>query len=197
MGWVDQGGDQWCILRTNGQRTLRLAASLSEAGIEAWTPEETQWQAKTRRKLAAERKVAILPTFVFARASHLNRLYAILRDPASRHPAFSIMRHAGQIPVVDETMIAGLRDAEVSATRLAEARRRSIAGQVQRDAKDRLRRELPVGHAVAMPGPFTGFTGLVTGGSRKEACVVLPGGFRMKIDTWLVAEDVARVPELA
>lgn len=194
---MSKRGNDWCILRTAGQRTLALATSLTEAGIEAWTPGQIHLIAKTRRKPAQERHVAILPTFVFARAARLADLYQILRNPASRHPAFSIMHHAGDVPFIGEATIAGLRDAEAAAARVTEARRRAVAGQAQRHAKDALRRVLPIGQQVDMPGAFAGFTGLVVGGSRKEACVVLPGGFRMKIDTWLVAEDVARVPELA
>lgn len=197
MGRADQAGDRWCILRTNGQRTLLLAKSLNEAALEAWTPEQTQWRAKTRRKPAMERQAPIFPTFVFVRERHVGALLYALRQPVNPHPAFSIMRGPHGFAMVDDALLSGLRDAEAAATRSADARRRAIAGAAARTAKDGLRHALPIGVEVAVPGPFAGFTGLVMSSTRREARLILPGGFRLKIDTWLMAEDVAEAFENA
>ena len=195
---IGRGEDGWCILRTGGQRTVALARSLSEAGFEAWTPIQIRFREKTRRKPAEERAMPILPTFVFARARHLVDLNRLTRADIHPHPQFSIFRYQGVPPIISDQRISGLREAEAAAIKVADARRRSDAGKALKDAKDQLRRALPKGKSIDMPtGPFAGFTGVVESSTRKEAWVILPGGFRLKIDTWLVAQDVTKEPQLA
>ena len=195
---IGRSEDGWCILRTGGPRTVPLAKSLADAGFEAWTPIQVQFREKTRRKPAEERAMPILPTFVFARAKHLSELNRLTRSDVHWHPAFSVFRYQGVPPIISDERIGGLREAEAAALKIADARRRSDAGKALKDAKDQLRRALPKGKSIDMPtGPFAGFTGVVESSTRKEAWVVLPGGFRLKIDTWLVAQDVAKEPQLA
>lgn len=123
----------WCILRTGGPRTLRLAESLVKAGVEAWTP-----RCKFRRPVPGAKPAAdgrrptqdldapILPTFVFARAPHVVAVEQLERDQAnphvaSAHPPFSILRYRGAVPFVADREVAGLQDAEreAAATRQA------------------------------------------------------------------------------
>lgn len=111
----------WCILRTAGPRTLRLAETLGDAGIVAWTPRR-----KFRRPVPGakprldgvrpmqELDAPILPTFVFARAGDQAELETLERDQAnphvaSAHPPFSILRHRGAVPLIGDRQIAGLR----------------------------------------------------------------------------------------
>jgi hypothetical protein len=37
---VENEGQEWCILRTSGPKTLPLARALAEAGLAIWTPVE-------------------------------------------------------------------------------------------------------------------------------------------------------------
>lgn len=103
----------WVILRTAGPRTIGLAASLSAASIEAWTPVETVKRRRPGgRSGKIERPAPITPTIVFARASSLGDLLRITRAPTSPHPRFSLFRHDGRFPVVADREIERLRQAE-------------------------------------------------------------------------------------
>ena len=65
---ISEPGDLWCILRTSPGRTIALAASLNEAGIKAWTPQQTITRKRPRSSSTVERQLALAPTFVFAEA---------------------------------------------------------------------------------------------------------------------------------
>ena len=130
-------GAGWCILRTGGPRTLRLAESLGKAGIEAWTPRRTYKRpvpgAKPRLdgvRPMQELDTPILPTFVFVRAVHVGQVEAIERDQAnphiaSRHPPFSLWRYHGAVPFIADREIIGLQEEE---------RREAAKIQAMRDA---------------------------------------------------------------
>lgn len=53
-----------------------------------------------------------LSTFVFARADGEPDLIPILALPVSPHPAFSIFRYAGGVPLIREGQVDSLRRAE-------------------------------------------------------------------------------------
>ena len=126
---------RWCILRTGGPRTIALAHSLTEAGIDAWTPKRTYKRVKPGkvrddqgRRITVEMDAPILPTFVFAREIHLSLLARLANDPASAHPAFSVFRYGGRYPLVSDAEVIGLQEAEAEALE---------AIQAQRDAETR------------------------------------------------------------
>jgi hypothetical protein len=182
---------KWCILRTSPGRTLALARSLSGAGIEAWTPQQTLTRRRPRSHITFEIEVPIAPTFVFAREHSVAALLRIQSSPRQVHPAFSVFQHCGRIPLVSDKSIDGLREEELAMQE--QVRLRLEAAERARLLGDRLskRRVVPSGTKVAIAsGCFAGMTGVVEGGNRKEACVNLGGNWLIKIETWRFAEDI-------
>jgi hypothetical protein len=110
---------RWCILRTSGGRTLALARSLSDAGLDVWTPVQslTKRRGRTRERVAYD--APIMPTFVFARAQHLADLERIRELPAGTHPGFSIFRYLGRIPLISDLEVAGACSVEDRSRRAA------------------------------------------------------------------------------
>lgn len=176
MGTRARASD-WCILRTSGPRTLGLAASLASAGFEVWTPRRVERRRLPRgRKGHKEVEAAIMPTFVFARASQLTELQAIRADPSNPHPAFSLFKHLGRIPLIAEREVAALR-AEEEKARLAVLKRQ--------------RHTFAPGTRVHVPeGSFAGLSGdVVDGGNGKFALVCFGGSFQVQIATFLLRTD--------
>lgn len=91
----DVEAGSWCVLRTSGPSTLRLAASLQAAGLTAWTPTEHIRRRVPRKKEVEHRIVSAAPTYVFVRAHEIDDLRRIERADITPHPRFSIFRHIG------------------------------------------------------------------------------------------------------
>ena len=201
----------WCILSTSSGRTLPLARSLSEAGLEVWTPTRTirrpapgqrrRLHMGQRRKMI-EVDVAILPGFVFARATHLDDLAGLSHDPASRHPAFTVFQIGGRVPMVSDASVAGLREEEARAAAFAqslrdadtreEARRRRAefmrTEKARRAALRRERREFSIGQMVQieeMPS-MAGMIGRVASSNGTSAMIDFGGPFAVKVEAWRV-----------
>lgn len=198
---------RWCILTTSGGRTLAVARSLNAAGFEAWTPVATLQREKPGRYNGPRRKIEIdapiLPTFVFARATHLLDLLVITKDPASRHPPFSVMHHGQRVPLVAEMDILGMRQAEQEAL--------VLIGQLREAASEKERRDLRVAalkneHArrkalrtqyreftkgqivqVSDAPALVGMTGVIQSSDGRSALVAFGGSLFMKIETWQIA----------
>ena len=81
----------WLVLRTSGRATLRLASSLTREGIDAWSPSMVTARRRPRGRGTLKRTVPILPSFVFARAQHLEQLHGLIERPCG-HVRFSIFR---------------------------------------------------------------------------------------------------------
>jgi len=197
----------WCILRTNGGRTLALAASLNEAGIEAWTPiairNRLVRRGRTMRKAEVSRP--ILPTFVFARAAHVDELRALTGSLTNPHPRFSIFHDRGIIPLVGEASIAALREAEAVAlaeiqeerdaeTRAAKRQERAAllrTAQAQRKALRAVRRDFEQGASVTVTGmpALAGLSGRIVQSDGGSAVVFFGGSLTMRIEAWQLAAD--------
>ncbi len=171
----------WCILRTNGRRTLRLVGSLVAAGIEAWAPREVKRVKPPRGKRLirpggfVEREAAIMPGFVFAREQHLPELRFIERLPVSPHPDFSVFHPGGRAPIVADSEIAALRQAE-------ERARRAI----------RMTRHYAVSVGLKVrptEGAFAGLNGVVETSDGKFSLVLFDGKMRVKIASWLLLSN--------
>jgi len=169
-------GNDWCILRTSAGRTLQLVASLRGAGLDAWSPMVVKVTRKPRgSKGRVERECPLMPTFVFARAGCLPDLAAILALPMNPHPAFSIFRYYGRIPLVGDREIAPARAEE-------ERSRKSVLKKTHRHA-------FPVGEKVRVTeGVAAGMSGVVESGDGSFALVAF-GSFQMKIATFLLGTD--------
>lgn len=166
---------KWCILRMAGSRTLGLAKSLNEAGIEAWTPARVQTIKRPRSTLTVSRDMPIAPTFVFAKAEHVRELLALASSPVSRHPQFSVFRHGGRIPLVSGAGLAGLKSEE------------DRAKIKSRRAK---RRALVMGQRVRInDGAYAGLNGIVEKAKGRWVVVAFDGAVEMTVDSWLLATD--------
>lgn len=166
---------KWCILRMAGSRTLGLAKSLNDAGIEAWTPSKVQTIKRPRSTLTVKRDMPIAPTFVFARAEHVRDLLAIAASPMSSHPQFSVFRHGGRIPLISDAGLAGLRGEE------------DRAKIKSRRAK---RRALVMGQRVRISeGAYAGLSGVVEKSKGRWVVVAFDGAVEMTVDSWLLAAD--------
>lgn len=100
----------WLILRCSSGNTLKLAASLYEAGYEAWTPTET---IQTRGPNRSRRKEAqpAARGYVFAASRHLTELLQETRHETSNHPTFWFLRQMGKIRFLADKQLDPLRQA--------------------------------------------------------------------------------------
>jgi hypothetical protein len=213
----------WCILRTSGGRTLPLANSLAQSGFEVWTPKRVTkrpapGQARRlvmgRRRKMIEIETAILPGFVFARAHQLDDL-ARIADAAEigPYPDFSIFKFGGRAPIVGDSSVQGLRDAETDARavlrseRDAETRdetRQNRAHQLRtlRARARAMKRECKTfdpGQDVViadMPS-MAGMTGKVVSEKSGAFMIDFGGALPMKVEAWrvipVVVDDVRAV----
>lgn len=214
---IDSSSDSkpWCILRTSGPQTLKLAEYLQRAGFDAWTPIK---RFRRYRKLmdggrapSGEATAPILPTFVFVRAAHLPALADMRVDPTSQHPGFSIFQVAGKIPRLKNAQIAGMRaaqeaadaefaaviDAEVREERRAERAAMMKTERAKRKALRQVEREFPEGTGVQvmdMPA-MAGMVGIVEASAGRSALVSFGGSLVMEIEAWqLTPYDVIAEP---
>lgn len=157
---------RWCILRTAGGRTLKLAKSLVDAGFEAWSPTLLIGPDKC--------PAPIVPTYVFANAGHLWTLVEISEDPSQPHGGFSVFRHRDRFPVI--------RDEELEPLRYEE--RKGVP-------PDQRRQFLPGELVRVTCGPGTGKQGVVEYAKGKFAVVDFGGSMRTKIAAFILQPIVA------
>ena len=181
----------WIILRTSGRFTLRLAETLSEDGIEAWTPVETRNIRIPRANVRRTVQLPIMPSYVFARAHNLIDLIQLsaLRPiprrlscrPGDRteewrpfHADFSIMHYHDRIPVISDHHLQSLRTIE--------------AKRAPRKKAD----PLPPGLSVRVKqegGSFAGMRGKVERSDEGTTLVCFDNRLTVKISTSLLFAD--------
>lgn len=142
---------RWCILRTGPARTLRLAASLQEAGYEAWAPVERSQRRFPRGSASRTIHAALTPTYVFVRERHLDAMRRIERMEVSSHPSFSIFRYFGATVFVPHHGLHALREMEQDSYRSTLPNTGKPAGQ-----KPRGQAYTPGQVIVADKGPLAG-----------------------------------------
>lgn len=205
---------RWIILRTSGGQTLPLMRSLCEAGLDVWSPAKPirrTVRAKTPTGTRTiDTEVPILPTFVFANVDEVAKLAELAALEISPHPAFSIFRYGGRIPIVGDAEVTGLREEEakmvavlqairdaetyaaaeairIAAIKSEAARRRATRESevAQRAALRSQRRTFNSGTAVEvaeMPA-LTSLTGVVESSDGAHAWVRF-GSHSWKIESW-------------
>ena len=184
---TEEQGETWCILRTAPSRTLRLAASLDEAGFRVWTPVECKTYRAPRSTAMIERTNPIMPTFVFADADRLGELLMLSKAFVMEHPDFSVFRFQGRAPIIRDASLATLRQVEQRAAAAADRRRRS---KVKRPA-------FRQGEDVRVPGgPFQGMSGRVEQ-QRGKFVVVCFDRMTITVDAWQVVPDSASNAHIA
>lgn len=170
----------WCVLRTSGRHTLRLAKSLSDAGLKVWTPIEERMIRIPRANVRRPIVLPIMPSYVFARACHIVDLIQIIESKKrmeSDHPDFSLFRLADRIPIIADELLNGLRTIE----------KRRIPRK--KSAK------LPVGLQVKVGeagGSFAGMQGRVERSGEDYTMVCFDNRLTVKISTYLLTENDIR-----
>lgn len=162
----------WCILRTSGRFTLRLAESLAADGIEAWTPTVTRRVTVPRMNAKRDVVLPLLPGFVFARSRHLWSLVDRSEDPR-QSIGFSVFRHLERYPVIRDRQLDPLRNEE----------RRSVPKdrmQVYSEGEEVL--VLPIADGAA--SVFGGMSGSVLRSNEKKTLVLMGGSRRVEFFTF-------------
>lgn len=172
---------EWCILRTSGRKTLALADELMRQSIEAWTPRETRKRRLPRSRAVEKQVVPIMPTFVFAPTKHIMRLAMESNNYKSQLPSFSIQLYNGKYPLVADSELRALRDAE----------RRSVPLEDVCSYKE--------GDIVKMTeGSFAGLSGIVQTSDGKNTLIAFPNSkLAIKISTLLLRQEYARDGQIA
>jgi hypothetical protein len=170
----------WCILRTSGRHTIRLAGTLNAAGIEAWSPVEPKMIRVPRKNVRRQIIVPMMASYVFAKADRMVDLLR-LADTEERarhgvgwaHPEFRVMmRQDGPITIEDGQFVA---------LRQIEGRRaRSKRADMVFNEGVRVR----VGSGIA-----GGLVGSVTRSNRKSTAICIGPNFIMTFSTSILSLD--------
>jgi len=184
----------WCILRTKPSATLRLASSLAEDGIKAWTPAEVRRNRRPRQNAKDPEPCPIMPTFVFADARRLIDLLNLADMPVKprrgknchepAHDDFSVFHNYDRIPLVAEAALIPLREEE----RGADDRYQRSLARAMAKAKGE---PYDDGDEIRLPnGPFAGLSGQVVESNGKSTLICF-GRTRVKISTFILRADMA------
>jgi transcription antitermination factor NusG len=171
--------DTWCILRCRGAATLRLAESLTDDGLEAWSPRETRKIRIPRMNVRRDVVLPLLPSYVFAKASQLVELLQLSAMPIkprrgaqseASHADFSVMHCFGKLPLVADTDLNGLRSLEAKLT-----------------PRKKAEHSFPEGAEVKVEsGSFGGMVGCVKRSDRGQTLVCFNEKYTVKISTSLL-----------
>jgi hypothetical protein len=179
--------DGWVILRTAGKSTLAVAEHLSDGGFGVWAPRRTVTRRSPRRKTTREITVPILPSFVFADATHLHALLILSEAPSKSCPDFSVFRSNREIPVISGCELAPLRFIE-KAEADRQKKRRQMSGRTT---------PFPTGEVIRIhQGSFAGLSGVIESDDGRFAEVSF-GTFKVKISTFLLRDDMAQHADIA
>lgn len=114
--------DRWLILRTRSRDTLALVKDLLAAGFDAWAPKRTF--AKQGKGEMLTLTAPLLPSFAFARASHIHALLVLADEPVKPCPDFSVFHYNDRIPVVRDDELHRMRQIEANDLKRLEAARK-------------------------------------------------------------------------
>jgi transcription antitermination factor NusG len=165
------------VLRTSGRFTLRLAKSLTAAGLQVWTPIEQKVIRVPRANVRRSIVLPLMPSYVFADAAHLVELIQINERKKRLEvdvPDFSLMRLGDRIPLIEDELLNGLRTIE------------------QKRAPKKRAPKLPVGLKVRVGeagGSFAGMKGRVEQSGEQYTLVCFDNRMTVKISTYLLCEN--------
>jgi transcription antitermination factor NusG len=172
---------QWAILRCSNCKTLELAASLVDAGFDAWSPAETISRRARSGTKREEVRRPLIASFVFARADRLDELLALSHSPTLNyriwdselrrmvtrgHPYFRVS-HLRHVP---DEQLASLREIEHKRRPKGKAKAFNVGDEVR-----------------ITEGGFEGLKGVVEECRGDYATVTIDDwGISPKIATWLL-----------
>jgi hypothetical protein len=176
----------WCILRMASGDTLKLAKSLSDAGLTVWTPVERKIGRTAVSRTRIREDVAMMPSYAFGRVEHVDELLRLAMIPQREHPRFSVFHRRGGIPLIADDQLNAVRSEVERSQRLFERfKRRGKKGP-----------KLCVGSEVRLPdGPFAGFTGIVEDQQGQFTAVgltIFGKPVTIKVASLLLAPDMAQ-----
>jgi hypothetical protein len=157
-------------------RTVTVVQSLRRVGIKAWTPTEWVPCRATRTRKRVKKPLALLSTFAFAPVGHMLELVAIVADPMSKHPDFSILRHGDGFALIDDADLESLRTYEKDMQRATD---RSLPAPV-----------FKIGDDVKLPkrDAFASMNGVIEARQGKFYLVGFPGwAIPVKVEPWEMA----------
>jgi len=184
----------WCILRTSGPGTLRLVASLQDAGFAIWTPTEHVRRRVPRCKSTEHRIVPLAATYAFVRGVHLEDLKRIERLDVSPHPRFSIFRYYGETVFVRHRELGALRALQ------QESYRNALPASGRAPGKPRGQAFEPGDTVKITSGAFNGFEAFVelSDGQTTTLSVSLFGRAQeVKVETLHLRANLLSVPSSA
>jgi transcription antitermination factor NusG len=148
--------------------------SLTKAGFECWTPVETVTREVVKFNVKRKIEVAMIPSYVFARADRLLDLIALANDPGREHREFRVFKQSDRFPLIADETLAPIRAIE---------QRRKPRGKVA---------TVKVGAKVRLnERGFEGLDGVVQSVSNKHAMVQFVGfPVPVKIGCWLIADGI-------
>lgn len=179
--------DHWLILRTASRSTLALAESLAKSGYDVWTPVRTFNKRAPRRREISQVVVPMLPSFAFAKASHIHALLEMAEAFTKPCPDFSVFHYLNDIPLVRDEELESLRNLEARDRRQAEIERFKTGRQIRFKGGETIRID---------EGAFAGMDGVVQYDDGKYAMVSF-GRTKVKIATFLLANDNVQEPQRA
>jgi transcription antitermination factor NusG len=187
---MDRDND-WCILRTSGRHTLGLAASLAADGYDVWTPTEEKTVRVPRGNVKRKVRLPIMPSYVFARASHLVDLLQLAAMPVKprrgarcmepAHASFTVLHAFGRIPMVADCHLNELRKLEAKRTPVKRA-----AYSFPRSAS-----------AKVNCGVFGGMVGVVVRSTPAATVLRFDGGFPVELPTTMLDVPVEDMEKAA
>lgn len=142
----------WCILSMASSDTLKVAKSLTDAGLQVWTPIEKRIGRMPKTRARFDKDTALMPRYVFGRVEHVAEFLRLAMIPRREHPRFSVFRYQGGIPLIADDELDALRMEEARSHRLFDRfKRRGAKGP-----------KLEPGSEVRLPdGPFADLPGIV------------------------------------
>jgi len=180
--------DGWVILRTAARQTLAVAEHLAVGGFNVWAPSRIHTKRAPRRRTTKEITAPIMPSFVFARSSHIHALLILSEAPSRSCPDFSVFRHNGAIPIISCAELEPLRFIErMEAARLRKQRAMGAKPQISFASGEVIR---------INGGSFAGLSGVVQSDDGRFAEVSF-GTFKVKISTFLLRDDMAQHDDIA
>ncbi len=179
----------WCILRTQSADTLRVANSLTDHGFTVWTPVEKRFGRLPRRKARAEAEFALMKSYVFGRAKHLDDFMRLAMFPNRDHPPFSIFHHKGGIPLIADEELSALREEEDRCARIYDRLRKRNVKPLAFDRGAEVRTD---------EGGFAGLPGIVEGTQGQYTLVSFAGFHKpIKVQSLLLRGEHNTQPETA
>lgn len=176
----------WVILRMASADTLKVARSLTDAGLQVWTPIEKRVGRTEESRSRFPYEHALLPSYAFGRAEHIDELLRIAVHPGREHPRFSVMRYQNSIPLIADDQLAALRGIEHELDYLFRSKEKGP--------------EFVSGDEVRMTeGAYEGLVGIVEG-KRGKAFAVRLSGFDRTVEVasfLLVSENQQAIASAA